>query len=191
MHLNCELLFCKYALMFFKNDIKVLEIGSTGNTSVFKRIINNPTIKWYTLDVETKWIGNIQDDPFHTTSKYEYKYPFDDETFDVIISGQVMEHVIEIWTWFSELKRITKKGGYIITISPISWDYHAIPVDCWRIYPEGMNALMVNQGLKTVINTFESLEKSLIPISTPTIPGISSIRMDRSFRKRNNFIIRY
>lgn len=191
MHLNCELLFRKYAIKYFYNNINVLEIGSTGSTSLFKKIINNPTIKWYTIDIGTQWIGDITEEPLHTISEFEYKYPYDDNTFDVVISGNVMEHVSKVWSWFSELKRITKNRGLIITISPLSWDYHAAPIDCWRIYPHGMNALIQKEGLEILINTYESLEKNFIPKSTPILPGNSSIKMDRSFRKRNKTIIIY
>ena len=36
---------------------------------------------------------------------------------------------------------IISPNGYIITINPVSWKYHEAPVDCWRIYPEGMKTI--------------------------------------------------
>ncbi|MBU2063807.1 MAG: hypothetical protein KKF93_05375, partial [Candidatus Omnitrophica bacterium] len=50
------------------------------------------------------------------------------------------------------------KDGHVITIAPISWTYHEAPVDCWRIYPEGMKALYEEAGLKVDLCKFESLE---------------------------------
>src|SRR5690606_29497337 len=43
-------------------------------------------------------------------------------------------------------------------INPISWHYHEAPVDCWRIYPEGMRALCDDAGLEVLLSTWESVE---------------------------------
>jgi hypothetical protein len=45
------------------------------------------------------------------------------------------------------LARIAAPGGHVITISPISWPYHEAPVDCWRIYPEGIKSLCEEASL--------------------------------------------
>ena len=62
-------------------------------------------------------------------SKEEYSYPIEDNAFDIVFSGQLMEHVRNICRWVDELKGITKNNGLIIIISPISWSYHEAPVD--------------------------------------------------------------
>jgi hypothetical protein len=46
----------------------------------------------------------------------------------------------------------------VITINPVSWHYHEAPVDCWRIYPEGMKALADDAGLEVLLSTWESVE---------------------------------
>ena len=70
-----------------------------------------------------------------------------------------MEHVSRIWLWIKELERITKPGGKIILISPISWPYHEAPIDCWRIYPEGMKALINDfTNLNILLCNQETLE---------------------------------
>lgn len=179
MHLNSGLLFEKYAKTYFKQDSKVLEIGPFGYPSSYNKIVNMGAQNWHTLDIGAEYISDAAQNPLHSTSESEYKYPFDDETFDIVLSGQVMEHVKSLWEWLDELKRITRKGGIIIIISPISWEYHEAPVDCWRIYPEGMKALLDWKNLTPLVNRFESLEVPLIPASTPTIPGKSSIDLNQ------------
>lgn len=156
MHLNTELLFRKYCTNYFKNNIKVLEIGGQGSTT-FKNYINNSTITWNTLDINLQ----LQESSFendHIISNKEYSYPIDDASYDVIISANVIEHVKMIWKWSKELSRIIKPGGFIITLNPVSWPYHLAPVDCWRIYPEGAVALWEDAGMKIVLSKFESLE---------------------------------
>lgn len=184
MHLNSDLLFKKYFKEYFKSQIKVLEIGPSGYPSHYCKIIGDKTIIWHTLDISSNHIAGGETNPFHVVSENEYHYPFNNDEFDIVLSGQVMEHVKKIWDWLDELKRITKKGGLIMIINPISWTYHAVPVDCWRIYPEGMKALMDDKGLEILECHFESLEKELIPKSTPTLAGDETLRLDKPPSKR-------
>jgi hypothetical protein len=75
-----------------------------------------------------------------------------------VISGQVIEHVPKIWRWMREITRITRPGGVVITIAPISWPYHEVPFDCWRIYPAGLCALYEDSGLDVAVATWGSIE---------------------------------
>jgi SAM-dependent methyltransferase len=177
MHLNSELLFKKYAKTYFKDCVKVLEIGPDAIPSSLSTMIGNPTIEWHTLNIEAgERTSNAKNEDLHILAADEYNYPIVDDTYDIIISANVLEHVRKFWVWFPELKRILKPGGHIITISPISWPYHEAPVDCWRIYPEGMAALYEEVGLINVLTIFESLEKEKFKDQpyTPLFPWAST-----------------
>ena len=137
MHLNSDLLFKKYLVKYFDSTSKVLEIGPAGYPSHYYKAVNLSGIEWHTLDISSSHSAGGHENPLHIVSKDEYHYPINDEQFDIVLSGQVMEHVKKIWLWIDELKRVTRKNGLIIVISPISWTYHEFPVDCWRIYPDG------------------------------------------------------
>jgi SAM-dependent methyltransferase len=179
MHLNSELLFRAYAKSLFRDNLRVLEVGPAGIPSTYQKIVNNPTITWHTLDLEQTF-GGIT----YVSSK-EYDYPVESESYDLIISGQVIEHVRKIWQWMAELKRIVKPDGLVIIVNPVSWPYHAFPVDCWRIFPEGMKALSEEVGLELVECSYESLEAAhFAGTYTPTIPGQSYAYFDLSRRIR-------
>jgi SAM-dependent methyltransferase len=173
MHLNTELLFRKYALSYFKDGMKILEIGGSGITN-FCKIVNNPTITWHTLDIDlAKTEPVIEND--HIISMNEYSYPVDNETYDIVLSGNVIEHVKKIWKWSKELHRILKKNGILITVNPVSWPFHEAPVDCWRIYPEGAKALFEDAGFSILHSSFECLELEYFNYSNSYlyIPGFS------------------
>lgn len=88
-----------------------------------------------------------------------YKYPFKDNTFDVIISGSTVEHVEDIFLWIEEIERITKSHGFVCIVAPTQFKIeHRHPVDCWRIYPDGMKYLL-NRGRFKVLD-IKSLRKS-------------------------------
>jgi SAM-dependent methyltransferase len=164
MHLNSELLFAKYAKPYFRSGMSVLEIGPNTLPSKYHSVIRNREIKWDTLGLDTSRFKHLT---FRSTE--EYNYPLADNSYDIVLSGQVLEHVKKIWIWMKELARICKKGGYVITINPVSWEYHEVPVDCWRVYPEGMRALYDDAGLKVLLSKFEGLEDVDHSIDTITI----------------------
>lgn len=169
MHLNSQLLFRRYCLDYLKPTSVVLEVGAAGG-SRFKRMAGS-FHDWHTLELcDSK--NNIDEGlPGHIITEDAYNYPVEDSSYDIVLSGQVIEHVPKIWDWMKELRRITRKEGYIITINPVSWTYHEDPVDCWRIYPDGMEALADSCGLELVFSSFECLEWEHLGLD----PGKSSI----------------
>ena len=70
-----------------------------------------------------------------------YNWQFDNDYFDVIISGQVLEHVEFPWIWIKEVTRILKPNGMCILIAPTVSKEHKCPIDTFRYYPDGMIAL--------------------------------------------------
>lgn len=60
---------------------------------------------------------------------------------DVVISGQAFEHIRYVWISMLEVARILKPGGLCCVIAPSSGPEHRYPQDCWRFYPDGMQAL--------------------------------------------------
>jgi SAM-dependent methyltransferase len=59
---------------------------------------------------------------------------------DVLISGQVLEHVQFFWITALEVARVLRPGGLACIIAPSAGPEHRYPVDCWRFYPDGMRA---------------------------------------------------
>jgi len=151
MHENSILLFRQYALPCFTAGMKVLEIGPDAFPSTYQKMVSAPGLVWETLD--------IYDSPALTHPKSDVlHFPVAAGTYDVVLSGQVIEHVAHIWRWMAELARVTKPGGLVITINPVSWPYHEAPIDCWRIYPAGMKALSEDAGLVVEKSFWGSLE---------------------------------
>ena len=81
-----------------------------------------------------------------------YEYPFSPGKFDIVISGQAVEHVEDIFRWSAELYRVLKPGGQICIIGPSTGLIHHRP-DYWRILPDGMVALLHSAGFKDIVLT--------------------------------------
>jgi methyltransferase family protein len=139
MHANSELLFQAYAVPYIAPESRVLEIGPDRFPSTYQKIMPHATRAWDTVDIYDS--KNLT-----YPNAGEYAFPIPDDTYDVVISGQVIEHVKKIWCWIKEVERVCKKGGHVMIINPVSWPYHTHPVDCWRIFPDGMRALLEDHG---------------------------------------------
>ena len=62
------------------------------------------------------------------------------ESFDVVISGQVLEHNPYFWITLAEIARVLVPGGLVCLIAPSTGDVHRYPLDCWRFYPDSAAA---------------------------------------------------
>ena len=53
------------------------------------------------------------------------RIPFDNATFDVVYSSNVLEHVADLTTLHAEIRRVLRPGGYAI---------HLVPTHHWRLW---------------------------------------------------------
>jgi SAM-dependent methyltransferase len=67
--------------------------------------------------------------------------------FDVVFAANVIEHIPAPWRWLDVVYSRIKLGGHLVLVAPVSWPYHPAPKDCWRVYPDGMRALLEDAGL--------------------------------------------
>lgn len=127
--------------------LKIGDIGAYDVNGNVRPLFSNPVWKYVGMDVaqgrnvdvvlasETEW-ANIKD-----------------EEFDVVVSISTLEHTQYPWLFMRELARILRPGGLLCVNAPYQWDYHEHPVDCWRIFPDGMRAVMKFNGL-TVLSAY-------------------------------------
>jgi hypothetical protein len=104
MHENSRLLFAAYGKkQFFRSKSRVLEIGPDAFPSSYAKIIGDETIIWDTLDI-------FNGEKLTYPKSSEYSFPVPGNCYDVVVSGQVIEHVRKIWVWIEELESVCKRG---------------------------------------------------------------------------------
>jgi len=132
-------------LLFFKS-YKILDVGSLRVEGQQSYVDLIPEHWNYTgLDIIAGLnVDIVPDSP--------YDYPYAAKTFDVIISGQTIEHVENPFRWSAELYRVLKPGGQICVIGPSTGPEHHCP-DYWRILPDGMIALLCAGGFNGIVIT--------------------------------------
>ena len=137
-----------------KEDVKldILDIGSYDVNGTYKSLFMKPKWKYTGLDIAAgKNVDIIATDIYH--------YPILDNSYDVVISGQCLEHVEDMYAWADEAIRILKPSGLMFISAPYAWYEHRYPLDCWRIFPDGMRWLFVKRTGKVkevFINTLNN-----------------------------------
>lgn len=120
-------------------DIRVLDVGSRDVNGAYKPLCEKLSWTYTGLDLEKgPNVDVVAKDPYH--------WPLDDASFDVVLSGQCLEHVEAPWLWIREAARVCRPGGLILLIAPWSCFEHRYPLDCWRILPDGMRYLLSKTG---------------------------------------------
>ena len=116
------------------DSLNVLDVGSYNVNGTFRPLVENRG--WRYTGVDTIAGPNVD-----VVTVNPFLFPFDDGTFDVVISGSTMEHVTAIWEWLPELVRVLRPGGFLAIHTHWKFPEHRYPVDCWRIMPDGMEYL--------------------------------------------------
>lgn len=79
-----------------------------------------------------------------------------DNTYDIVYSNDVFEHILEPWVAADEMVRICKPKGLIITVTLFSWRYHPVPVDTFRYTHQGLEFLFTRTNkVKTLIKKYD------------------------------------
>ncbi len=63
---------------------------------------------------------------------------FGNESFDFVLSTCTLEHVENWKLCISNIKRVCRRGGYILIIVPSMWPIHEYPHDYWRFNKSDM-----------------------------------------------------
>jgi len=114
---------------------KVLDVGSRiadGQTDTFRSLFAH--CKYTGADIqEGPNVDVVLDDP--------WAWDLPHESYDVVISGNTLEHVAYPWVTMQQIKQVLKPDGWVCIIVPHRWPIHQHPIDCWRFLPDGMAAL--------------------------------------------------
>lgn len=86
-------------------------------------------------------------------SKYFYdgfSIPFPDNSFDIVVSFQVVEHVSDLDHSLRELKRVSRPGAMLLFTCPLMWPEHETPSDFRRFTRWGIKNFMLSAGFKVI-----------------------------------------
>ena len=80
-----------------------------------------------------------------------------DNSYDLIVSLDVFEHINAPWLAANEIKRILKPNGITYHTTLFSWRYHPCPIDYWRFTPKALEFIF--EGLEHLHASFDYSER--------------------------------
>lgn len=131
----------------FPNGL-VLDFGAGNRGTYFKNVVNYEIVNYQTTDVIG--VGEI--------------LPFNDNSFDGIISNAVLEHVKNPMKCAAEMARVLKPGGKLWVSSAFMSPLHGYPSHYFN---------MTAEGLKTIFEPFLEIDYQEVP---PIMSPIYSLR---------------
>ncbi|MEN9435948.1 MAG: hypothetical protein RIR09_603 [Pseudomonadota bacterium] len=132
--LNMERFRDKYLAHFEGKRLDIVDLGSTEMGACYRPIFDKPGWNYLGVDLAPgPNVNRVLKQPYHWKE-------IPSGSVDLLISGQVLEHVEFFWITALEISRVLKPGGMACLIAPSSGPEHRYPVDCWRFYPDGMRA---------------------------------------------------
>lgn len=118
---------------------RLLDYGSGGQPY---RALFEPIVGTYvTADVAT--YGTLAPDVLIEPNA---AVPFDDGSFDTILSSQTLEHVSDPGFYIGECARLLAPGGRLILTAPMQWRHHEVPYDYFRFTRYGLTRLLEDRG---------------------------------------------
>ena len=131
-----------------RKGLRVLDIGSfSGPGQVTHRDIFEPP-GWRYEGLDLRAGGNVDIVVDHP---YDWRSKIPNETMDVVVSGQVFEHIEYFWVTMLEIHRVLREDGLLCITVPGAGRIHRAPVDCWRFHPDGMRAMAKTVGFQTLL----------------------------------------
>lgn len=119
------------------DELKILDIGSFDRNGDYNYGLILNEKKWTYHGLDLKKGNNVH---IVVENAYDWK-EIEDETYDVVISGQAFEHIEFFWLTLEQVKRVLKPGGLFCLIVPSSGPVHRNPYDCYRFNQDGMKSM--------------------------------------------------
>lgn len=127
---------------------RLLDVGC-GKMPYREYIVKNGKITEYVgLDLEN---ALIYDDNIRPDIVWDGKtMPISEESFDVVIGTEILEHCFEPMQTLSEIYKVLKPGGIFFFTTPFIWPLHEVPHDEFRFTPYSLERLLRNAHFKNI-----------------------------------------
>lgn len=116
----------KFAKVYSKDKV-ILDVGC--GSKPYKELFS-ASQKYIGIDIEG---GGHYDNAKNADAFFDGEHiPFPDDSFDVVLCTQVLEHSAQPDKLLSEMCRVLKKDGIVYITMPFVWNEHEVPYDFRR-----------------------------------------------------------
>ncbi|MBQ2832685.1 methyltransferase domain-containing protein [Methanobrevibacter sp.] len=129
------------------HNLKILDVGALDKSGDYnyRDLFNESNWSYTGLDIESGHNVDIV-----VTDIYNW-FEIEDNSYDVIISGQFFEHLEYFWLTMSQIERVLKPNGYVCIIVPSAGHKHGGDMlNCYRFHEDGLKAMAKYVDLKII-----------------------------------------
>lgn len=118
----------------WRGPTKVLDVGSYDVNGTLRPLAEKRKWAYVGVDIQPgPNVSVVMDSP--------HEIPFDDKSFDVVMTCSTLEHVEHPWLLVPEMARLLRGGGLLVIHTHANWPFHPYPKDYWRFMPHGIELL--------------------------------------------------
>lgn len=129
------------AYIYQRPEIRVIDVGGLydqPHKTYLRLFEDHPNISWTVADI-------VKHPSVDVVMPGPYSLPFPDETFDLVVSGQMLEHCSNPFRSVAEMRRVLKTGSCMAIIAPSAGPRHDVQ-DCWRFMEDAFSAIAKDIG---------------------------------------------
>jgi len=135
----------KHAADLWDHPARVLDVGARAvNVNYPHTYREHMPPSWAYLGCDTAPGNNVD-----FVQAEHYRIQDAPGEYDIVLCGQVLEHVPYPVRLIGEMLRVLKPGGLLFVTAPWSWEIHRYPIDCLRILPDALKTWFTDFGLDT------------------------------------------
>lgn len=128
----------------------ILEIG--GGSGIQAKRLSEAGCDIVSVDVRDS--GYVEDRAFPVIDYDGHRLPFANDSFDIVFSSNVLEHILRLDRFHAEIKRVLRPGGHCV---------HVMPTGAWRTWTSVAHYVEFGQRVGQV--AWQMLPKTLSPRS--------------------------
>jgi len=171
-----------------RKNAKVLDIGFFRGDLTVQRFQNITKPELYGVDIDSKAIESGKKYKIKTTKHdLEKGFPFKSNFFDIIAANQIIEHLVDVDLFVSEIFRVLKPNGYLVlsTENLSSWHNIFALMLGWQAFSQHVSRKSyIGNPLRLMEKRVESSDIH-IKIFTPR--GLKDLFRIYGFKMENTF----
>ncbi len=166
---------------------KVLEIGIYNADFIIKRVKNIKQPDIYGIDIDSKVIISSKKAGIKAIKhNVEEGIPFKSNFFDIVSANQIIEHLVDIDLFVSEVYRVLKPKGYLLisTENLSSWHNIFALIMGWQAFSQHMSKKR-NIGNPMRLSKMEGYDHEGMHVKIFTLRGLKELVQLYKFKVEN------
>jgi len=157
--------FVRFIKRYFPKEkkIRMLEIGCSQG-DLLSAVRNDPRFEALGIDYAVNSVNYSRSIGLNAEVTDIFSKQFPDESFDLVVSIHVIEHVRDPIAWMTEIHRVLAKGGVVFIVTPSvthlkpriagkRWKYWGPPGHLWYLSPKTISRMGEKIGFKTIFSS--------------------------------------